>query len=148
MIRGNCDQQISRWHYNPTDQYCHSYQYTGCSKSIFFSFQRNYFFSIEIDGNANSFETEQNCRDICQAKEKGFFRNKKQKIRFCNSIFQRFVHWKKIPAAVINIESCGIMILQVVNVRIFIMVHVVEIPIVLERNKNVKYVVYLKQVFI
>lgn len=34
MIRGSCDQQISRWYYNPVDQYCHSYQYTGCSKLI------------------------------------------------------------------------------------------------------------------
>ncbi|CAF1151451.1 unnamed protein product [Rotaria sp. Silwood1] len=52
MVRGNCDQQISRWYYNPADQYCHSFQYTGCH------------------GNANSFETEQDCRIICQAKEK------------------------------------------------------------------------------
>ncbi|CAF3650742.1 unnamed protein product [Adineta steineri] len=52
MVRGNCDQQISRWHFNPTDQYCHSFQYTGCH------------------GNANSFESEQNCQDICEAKEK------------------------------------------------------------------------------
>ncbi|CAF0874566.1 unnamed protein product [Rotaria sordida] len=52
MVRGNCDQQISRWYYNAADQYCHAYQYTGCH------------------GNANSFETEQDCREICQAKEK------------------------------------------------------------------------------
>jgi hypothetical protein len=32
MIRGNCDQQISRWYYNAVDQYCYSYQYTGCRK--------------------------------------------------------------------------------------------------------------------
>ncbi|CAF5032922.1 unnamed protein product, partial [Rotaria socialis] len=30
MVRGNCDQQISRWYFNPADQYCHSFQYTGC----------------------------------------------------------------------------------------------------------------------
>jgi hypothetical protein len=35
MIRGNCDQQISRWYYNRTDQYCYSYQYTGCRKFLF-----------------------------------------------------------------------------------------------------------------
>lgn len=52
MNRGSCDQQISRWYYNPVDQYCYPYQYTGCN------------------GNGNSFETEQNCREICEAKEK------------------------------------------------------------------------------
>ncbi|CAF4128889.1 unnamed protein product [Rotaria sp. Silwood2] len=52
MVRGNCDQQISRWYYNPADQYCHSFQYTGCH------------------GNANSFEIEQDCREICHAREK------------------------------------------------------------------------------
>ncbi|CAF3509066.1 unnamed protein product [Rotaria socialis] len=52
MVRGNCDQQISRWYFNPADQYCHSFQYTGCH------------------GNANSFESEQDCRQICEAKEK------------------------------------------------------------------------------
>ncbi len=57
-------------------------------------------------------------------------------------IIQIFVHLKKIPERVINIKSCGIMILQVVNVRISIMVHVVVMQIVLELNKNVNYVVY------
>ncbi|UJR30963.1 hypothetical protein I4U23_018475 [Adineta vaga] len=52
MVRGSCDQQISRWYFNPSDKYCHPYQYTGCH------------------GNANSFENEQDCRDICHAKEK------------------------------------------------------------------------------
>lgn len=74
MVRGNCDQQISRWYYNPADQYCHPFQYTGCSKFIDFQLFCNRFsFSIYLDGNANSFESEQDCGKICQAKEKGLF---------------------------------------------------------------------------
>ena len=30
MTRGDCDQQIARWYYNPLDEFCHSFQYTGC----------------------------------------------------------------------------------------------------------------------
>jgi hypothetical protein len=74
MIRGTCDQQISRWYYNPVDQYCHSYQYTGCRKCLFFEKTFSLVF-ILIDGNANSFETEQDCQNICQAKEKGLLKN-------------------------------------------------------------------------
>lgn len=56
-------------------------------------------------------------------------------------LLQMFVHSRKIPAHVINIKSCGIMILQVDNVRISIMVHVVVMLIVLLRKKNVNWVV-------
>ncbi len=79
MIRGNCDQQISRWYYNRTDQYCHSYQYTGCRK---FLFKKNNFifdFFCLLDGNANSFESEQDCQEICQAKEQGLLQKKTKK---------------------------------------------------------------------
>jgi hypothetical protein len=42
--------------------------------SIDFSSNKFLVFFLSIDGNANSFETEQNCREICQAKEKGLFK--------------------------------------------------------------------------
>ncbi|CAF0753758.1 unnamed protein product [Didymodactylos carnosus] len=52
MTRGSCDQQITRWYYNSRDQYCYPFQYTGCH------------------GNSNQFETENECRNFCNAKEK------------------------------------------------------------------------------
>ena len=57
-------------------------------------------------------------------------------------LIQIFVHWTKIPDRVISIKSCGITIPAVGNVRTSITVHAVEMPIDLERNKNVNYVVY------
>jgi len=75
MIRGNCDQQISRWYYNRTDQYCHSYQYTVFRKFLLKK-KKNFIFDFFclLDGNANSFESEQDCQEICQAKEKGLLK--------------------------------------------------------------------------
>ena len=99
MIRGNCDQQIPRWYFNPNDQYCHPYQYTGCRKfeRIFFLFKNiTCSFLSKTEGNANSFEVEQDCRDICQAKEKGRLKNFPEKTNpIRSSLFVRYLYIRK-----------------------------------------------------
>jgi hypothetical protein len=50
-IAGYCHLKLQRWYYNKTTQMCHQFTYTGC------------------DVNSNNFESEHDCRSMCNAKE-------------------------------------------------------------------------------
>jgi hypothetical protein len=48
---GMCHSDLQRWYFNKTTMMCHQFTYSGC------------------DYNTNNFESEENCRSICNAKE-------------------------------------------------------------------------------
>ena len=138
MIRGDCDQQISRWYFNPADQYCHPFQYTGCRTWSLFNHHLSHW--TLLDGNANAFETEQDCRELCQAKEKGP-RSRKHFSPLLPSLLQMSVHWTKTQAVAISTRSCGTMMHLVNSARTSTTGHVEATAIVSAPSKNVKSVV-------
>jgi hypothetical protein len=52
-IAGKCHIELQRWYYNKTTMMCHQFTYSGC------------------DSNSNNFESELDCRHICNAKQIG-----------------------------------------------------------------------------
>ena len=50
-VTGVCHLNLQRWYFNKNTRMCHQFTYSGC------------------EGNSNNFETEEDCRRSCNAKE-------------------------------------------------------------------------------